>query len=160
MVRSGQRQVGAVVSDFPSPDVLASMVNSVTTTMMNLRFKLVSKPDPMKTFRRAVLPIPGKVNVSIVVASDELSCAILGARLFCVTPKDVDQSMIDDTLRELANITGGQIKRAMQLDQALGLPRIVGPAEKWTTAVADEQAIYLKAEGDVNLEVEIAAHAL
>jgi hypothetical protein len=146
------------VSEFPSADTLASMVNSVTTTMMNIKFRLVSKPSPIDTFRRAILPIPGTVPVSVVIASDKASCHQLGARLFMVTPQDVDLSMIDDTLRELANITAGQVKRAMSLDQALGLPRIVGAAEKWTSAVADEQSIYLSAEGDVHLEVEIARH--
>lgn len=134
------------------------MVNSVTTTMMNIRFRLVSKPNPIDTYRRAVLPIPGSTPVSVVIASDKSSCQELGARLFSVAAKDVDLSMIDDTLRELANITAGQIKRAMSLDQALGLPRIVGREEKWTSAVASEQAIYLSAEGDVHLEVEIARH--
>lgn len=147
------------MSDFPSADKLAAMVNSVTTTMMDIKFRLVAKPNPIDTYRRAILPIPGTVPVSVVVASDKPSCEVLGSRMFMVNLKEVDLSMIDDTLRELANITAGQLKRAMSLDQALGLPRIVGASEKWTEAVSDEKAIYLSAEGDVHLEVEIARHA-
>lgn len=112
-----------VVSAFPSPDSLATMVNSVTTTMMNVRFALARGSAGRAVFRRAVLPIPGTVPVSVVLACDEGSCRQLGAKLFCVKPGEVDVTMIEDTLRELANITAGQVKRAMALDQALGLPR-------------------------------------
>jgi len=148
------------VSDFPSPDSLASMVNSVTTTMMNVKFALVPAAEMRAPFRRAVLPIPGLVPVSVVVTGDEPSCQKLGARLFSVTPQDVDVSMMEDTLRELANITAGQVKRAMSLDSALGLPRIVIGSEPWAGALGGQQLIVLRADtDDIHLEVQVATHA-
>lgn len=147
------------MSKFPSPDSLASMVNSVTTTMMNVKFGLVAIPQLTNPFRRAVLPIPGDVPVSVVVTGDESSCQALGARLFSVTPAEVDITMMEDTLRELANITAGQVKRAMALDSALGLPRIVIGSAPWAEAMSGQQQIVLRAESaDIHLEVQIATH--
>ncbi|MFO0600758.1 MAG: chemotaxis protein CheX [Myxococcaceae bacterium] len=147
------------MSNFPSPDSLASMVNSVTTTMMNVKFALVASPALVQPFRRAVLPIPGSVPVSVVVTGDEPSCQRLGARLFSVTPREVDVGMMEDTLRELANITAGQVKRAMALDAALGLPRIVAGSEAWSSSLAGQQLIVLRADcDDIHLEVQVATH--
>lgn len=149
------------MSNFPSPDSLASMVNSVTTTMMNLKFVLVAKPEIVEhPFRRAVLPIPSTSNpVSVVVTGDQNACAALGARLFCVSAQDVDVSMMEDTLRELANITAGQVKRAMALDAALGLPRIVPGNEPWGESIFGKQLVVLRADiDDIHLEVQVATH--
>jgi hypothetical protein len=147
------------VSAFPSPDSLATMVNSVTTTMMNVKFALAGSSAGRAAFRRAVLPIPGTHPVSVALACDEGSCRQLGAKLFCVKPGEVDVSMIEDTLRELANITAGQVKRAMSLDQALGLPQILPGTESWGTQIAGSQLVLLKAEaGDIEIELQIARH--
>ena len=136
------------------------MVNDITTSMMNLRFALVrNTPSDMKPFRRAVLPIPGQTPISIVVTSDQISCEKLSSRLFMVTPAEVDVPMIEDTLRELANITAGQVKRAMSLDQALGLPKILMGSEPWASAFEASQCITLRATDDeVDLEVQISTH--
>lgn len=148
------------VSDFPSPDSLAAMVNSVTTTMMNLRFVLAPPMKNVVAFRRAVLPIPGKTPVAVVVTGDELSCQKLGARLFSMPVKDIDVSMMEDTLRELANITAGQVKRAMRIDSALGLPRIVKGDADWGGTLGGQQLIVLRADSDdIHLEVQVAATA-
>lgn len=146
------------MSSFPSPEVLAQMVNSVTQTMMNLKFSLVSKPVDIAAYRRAVLPINGATPVSILVSSDKESCAVLGSRLFMVSPQAVDNSMIEDTLRELANMAGGQVKRAMSLEQALGLPRILPEGDPWRDTIDTSQCIFMRAEGDVHLELLIARH--
>jgi CheY-specific phosphatase CheX len=67
--------------------------------------------------------------------------------------------MIEDTLRELANITAGQVKRAMSLDQALGLPRILDGQESWSSAIEGKQLVHLKAEiGEISIEVLVATH--
>lgn len=137
------------------------MVNSVTTTMMNVKFGLVAQPRLIEPFRRAVLPInaPAK-QLAVVVSGDEPSCKLLGARLFSMAPKDVDVAMMEDTLRELANITAGQVKRAMAIDCALGLPRIVVGAQPWAQALGGQQLIVLRAiSDDIHLEVQIATDA-
>ncbi|MDP1826367.1 MAG: chemotaxis protein CheX [Archangium sp.] len=146
------------MSALPSPDSLTSMVNSVTTTMMNVKFALVRQPGLVTPFRRAVLPIPGVVPLAVVVTGDEESCKKLGGRLFSVEPKDVDVSMMEDTLRELANITAGQVKRAMAIDAALGLPRIIVGTEPLPVPVGGQQLIVLRAvSDDIHLEVQVVA---
>jgi hypothetical protein len=137
------------------------MVNSVTTTMMNVKFALVAEPRIVEPFRRAVLPIPApSKKLAVVVTGDEPSCKKLGARLFSMAPKDVDVSMMEDTLRELANITAGQVKRAMAIDCALGLPRIIVGGQPWTQSVGGKQLIVLRAvSDDIHLEVQVAADA-
>jgi hypothetical protein len=134
------------------------MVNSVTTTMMNVRFVLAPASQDIAPFRRAVLPIPGPMPVAVVVTGDEPSCAQLGARLFSMLPRDVDVSLMEDTLRELANITAGQVKRAMSIDAALGLPRIVAGGADWGGLGTGRQLIVLRADcDDIHLEVQVAA---
>lgn len=138
------------------------MVNSVTTTMMNVKFALAPSTLLVSPFRRAVLPIPGPVPVSVVVTGDQQSCQKLGARLFSVLVKDVDVTMMEDTLRELANITAGQVKRAMSIDAALGLPRIIVGADPWrsSAAGAGERLIVLRSDSDdIHLEVQVATEA-
>lgn len=133
------------------------MVNSVTTSMMNVKFALAPDTFQVAPFRRAVLPIPGSVPLAVVVTGDESSCQKLGARLFSMALKDVDVGMMEDTLRELANITAGQVKRAMSIDAALGLPRIIKGAEPWTTSIGGQRLIVLRADGDdIHLEVQVA----
>lgn len=136
------------------------MVNSITTTMMNVRFALVAHPGTTVPFLRALLPIPGLMPVDVMVAGDESSCVALGARMFSVSAGDVDLSMMEDTLRELANITAGQVKRAMALDSALGLPTIIDGALPWRDASSGQQAIVLRADvEDIHLEVQITTRS-
>lgn len=95
--------------------------------------------------------------MQVVVTGDEPSCKKLGARLFSLTPSEVDVGMMEDTLRELANITAGQVKRAMSIDAALGLPRIVLGSDPWAKPTGGEELIVLRADcDDINLEVQVA----
>lgn len=136
------------------------MVNSVTTTMMDVKFALAPRTQMVEAFRRAVLPIPGPVPVSVVVTGDESSCKKLGARLFSLSAAQVDVLLMEEMLRELANITAGQVKRAMSIDAALGLPRIVKGSDSWGNPVGGEQQIVLRADcDDIHLEVQIAIDA-
>lgn len=137
------------------------MVNSVTTVMMNVKFALAPKTQLVAPFRRAVLPIPGKIPVSVVVTGDQESCRRLGARLFSMTAGDVDVGLMEDTLRELANITAGQVKRAMSIDAALGLPRIVIGDAPTGVSLDGHQQIVLRADcEDIHLEVQVAPDAV
>lgn len=137
------------------------MVNTITTTMMNVKFALVAEPQLVEPFRRAVLPIQAPSRkLAVVVTGDEPSCQKLGARLFSTAVKDVDVSMMEDTLRELANITAGQVKRAMAIDCALGLPRIVVGSQPWAAQVGGQRLVVLRATSDdIHLEVQVATDA-
>lgn len=111
----------------PSHTTIASLVSNVTSTMLGHGTSVARDvpASPQYFFRSAVLPIPGDVDVAVAVSSSRAGCIHLSAALFCVANDDVDDEMMSDTLQEMANMTAGQIKSTMGLDQALGLPRIV-----------------------------------
>jgi hypothetical protein len=129
----------------PPPERLATLVSSVTTTMLNISFL----PDagrparPTLVWRTAMLPIAGARPLTIGLSSDQEGCVALSSAMFSVEPVDVDNSMINDALCELVNMTAGLVKGALSLDQALGLPRIVEDAATYAGA----HSVVLRAKG-------------
>ncbi len=116
------------MTPFPSPEVLASLVSNVTSTMLGISFTPENgkAPEPTHHFRTALLPIPGKRPITVGISSDKASCHALAAAMFSVKLNEADQSMVDDAMRELLNMTAGLVKTTLALDQALGLPKIFG----------------------------------
>jgi hypothetical protein len=117
------------------PEELALLVSYVFEVMLTLRCELVgprSAPEGGTvserlqglTWRTAVLPIAGNRPLTVVLSSNEHGCLSLGAALFACDKGAVDQEMVDDTLRELVNMIGGQVRSAIAKDQSLGLARI------------------------------------
>jgi len=106
---------------------MAALVSGVTETMLGLSFvpDANSTPGEALVWRTAVLPIPGSQPLTVGLSSDQRGCAQLSAAMFGCENQAVDQSMMDDSLRELVNMTAGLLKSTMALDQALGLPTIV-----------------------------------
>jgi hypothetical protein len=109
----------------PGPERLASSVSRVTATMLGLRFAPAAALPLPECWRTAVLPIPGKRPMTVALSSTRSGCASLTASLLRCDADDLDLAMIDDALRELLNMTAGQIKAELALDQPLGLPRVV-----------------------------------
>jgi hypothetical protein len=113
-----------------APTVLAGLVSKVMTTSCGIKFlpfkEGVSAPVP---WRAASLPINGGRPVAVGLTSDERGCFALASGLLQMSPSDLDNGMVEDSLRELVNMLAGQVKRAMSLDLALGLPEIVPPAD-------------------------------
>jgi hypothetical protein len=118
-----------------SPEDLALLVSYVFEVMLTLRCELVgprSVPEGATlrdhlqdlNWRTAVLPIAGSHPLTVVLSSNEHGCLSLGAALFACDKGAVDQEMVDDTLRELVNMIGGQVRSAIAKDQSLGLARI------------------------------------
>ena len=50
---------------------------------------------------------------------------LLGAGMYQSDTSDT--AMAEDALRELANMTAGKVRRALRLDEALAVPRMVAP---------------------------------
>ena len=106
---------------------MAALVSGVTQTMLGLSFV----PDgtgrnlDSLVWRTAVLPIPGKQPLTVGLSSDQEGCRQLSGAMFGCATDAVDQAMMEDSLRELVNMTAGLVKSTMSLDQARGLPRIV-----------------------------------
>ena len=115
----------------PDPDMLATLVTNVTNTMCGISFEADRdhRPDIDGYWRLATLAIPGQRSLSVTLCSSRAGCQALGAALFSCPPESLDQSMLDDSLCELLNMAAGQIKGALGLDQALGLPKIANEPE-------------------------------
>jgi hypothetical protein len=116
------------MSQMPPRDALVRAVSHVTSTMLGFTFALpppeLDRPVAELMWRTALLSIPGRQPISVALSSNESGCAALGAAMFSCAPAALDASMIDDSLCELVNMTAGQIRLLMALDQALGLPRV------------------------------------
>ncbi|HET6147060.1 MAG TPA: chemotaxis protein CheX [Polyangia bacterium] len=129
------------MSRLPSPEDLAKLVSYVFDVMLTLRCELVGR-RPVRdgetardrlqglAWRTAVLPIAGIQPLTVALSSDERGCLALSAALFACAQTSVDQEMIDDTLRELVNMIGGQVRSAVAKDHSLGLARIDGTADR------------------------------
>jgi len=112
---------------FPDPNTLATLVTNVTNTMCGISFEPDHdyQHDADAPWRLATLAIPGQRSIVVALCSSLAGCQALGAALFSCPADTLDQSMLDDSLCELLNMAAGQIKSALGLDQALGLPKIV-----------------------------------
>jgi hypothetical protein len=106
---------------------LAKLVSRVTETMTGISFTVSPSReiDAALLAHAAVLTIGDDV-LTVGLASDEKGSARLGSALFSCAPAQVDASMRNDSMSELVNMTAGQIKAALLLDWALGLPKVVG----------------------------------
>jgi CheY-specific phosphatase CheX len=117
--------------------------------MLGRTFKVVVLDTPIERWRTVVLPIPGARPVTVALSSDRRGCAALASAMLGMDEDDLDVAMIDDFMRELLNMTAGQIKLELALDQALGLPRVLDGDElfasprPWAHHVLDSQSINL-----------------
>ena len=137
----------------PDGATLAQLVSNVTQTMCGISFSAAAgeSPTPELCWRVATLPIKGERPLRVALSSSRNGCAALGAALFSCEPDTLDDGMIEDSLRELLNMAAGQIKGALALDQALGLPEIVaGPAHALQTGVV------LRSQDDLGLLIWVA----
>jgi CheY-specific phosphatase CheX len=100
--------------------------------MLGLTFRVVEPRTPPELWRTVVLPIPGRHPLTVAVSSDRRGCAALASAMLGTDEDGLDIEMIDDFLCELANMTAGQIKIDLSLDQTLGLPQVFDGDELFT----------------------------
>jgi hypothetical protein len=128
---------------------LARAISHVTVAMLGKTFQAGGPIMPPRPWRTAILPIPGARPITIALSSDHNGCAELASAMLGMEVSTLAPAMIDDFLRELLNMTAGQLKRELALDQALGLPRVVdgvllfGDPSSWTHCVLDSGSIPL-----------------
>ena len=136
------------MSQLLQPDRVALSISRVTTRMLGMTFRPAVSTVPIERWRTVVLPIPGKRPVTVALSSDRRGCAALASAMLGMSEDDLGVDMIDDFMRELVNMTAGQLKVELSLDQALGLPKVtdgdslfVGDA--WTHHKLDSNSINL-----------------
>jgi hypothetical protein len=110
---------------------VATLISSVTHKLLGIRFGLAPRGEipSALSWRAAVIDI-GERTLSVALSSDPRGCTALGAAFFDVTEAAVNIAIINDSLAELVNISAGQLKMALRIDKALGLPRIVEGPER------------------------------
>jgi CheY-specific phosphatase CheX len=137
------------MSELIPSERVARSVSRVTTTMLGKTFRVAVVQAPVALWRTVVLPIPGKRPVTVALSSDRSGCAALAAAMLGMDEDDIGVDMIDDFMRELANMTAGQIKAELSLDQALGLPKVQDGDElfarppAWVHTILDSDSIHL-----------------
>jgi hypothetical protein len=117
--------------------------------MLGRSFRLIDPATPVDRWRTVALPIPGARPITLALSSDRRGCAALASAMLGMDEDGLDVAMIDDFMRELLNMTAGQIKRELAIDQALGLPRIIdaeivfAAPRPWAHHVLDSDSISL-----------------
>lgn len=117
--------------------------------MLGLTFRAVVPAVKIELWRTVALAIPGAQPITVALSSDRRGCAALTSAMLGLDEDGLGLEAIDDFMRELVNMTAGQIKRELALNQALGLPRMIdGDAlfaslEDWAHHVLDCDSINL-----------------
>jgi hypothetical protein len=101
---------------------IATSLSRVTSTMLGRTFEVTTRAAPER-WRTAMLTTSGATPLTVALSSDRSGCAALAAAMLMVDEEDLELEMIDDFMRELVNMTAGQIKCELALDEALGMPR-------------------------------------
>jgi CheY-specific phosphatase CheX len=130
-------------------DRVARSVSRVTVTMLGKSFRAIDPGTPVARWRTVVLAIPGARPLTVALSSDRSGCAALTSAMLGTDADGLDVAMIDDFMRELVNMTAGQIKSELSIDQSLGLPRVIdgdamfAASASWTHHVLDSGSINL-----------------
>ena len=131
----------------PTPDKMAALVSGVTQTMLGLTFVPdAARGHDLLRWRTAVLPIAGQQPLTVGLSTDQNGCSQLSAAMFACPQDEVDQTMMNDALCELVNMTAGLVKSVLSLNQALGLPKILAGDEAPAVPSASPHVIVLKAD--------------
>jgi Chemotaxis phosphatase CheX len=103
-----------------------SIVSNVTHTMCGMSFQASNAgEDDLEPWCAVELALKDGHRLCVALASDEIGCRTLAARMFQCETSSLDGGMVEDTMRELSNIVAGQIKRALGIDEALALPQLL-----------------------------------
>ncbi len=143
----------------PDAATLATLVSNVTQTMCGIAFSAATRERPTGDlcWRVATLPIHGERPLTVVLSSSQHGCTTLGAALFACDPDTLDESMIEDSLRELLNMAAGQIKGILALDQALGLPEITAGSQGYTRYErALREGVVLRSQDDLGMLIFVS----
>jgi CheY-specific phosphatase CheX len=136
------------VTELIASERVAKSVSRVTSRMLGMTFVVTATTQAVELWRTVVLPIPGKRPIMVALSSDRRGCAALASAMLGMAEDDLAVEMIDDFMRELVNMTAGQLKTELSLDQALGLPRVLDgdtlfAKPEWTHHTLDAKSIKL-----------------
>ena len=115
--------------DLPDDDGLVGVFNNITSTMLmmdsDVELSVSSEAMGSRLYCTAVLGMPGPSPITVAVSSDEEGASSLACALFALEHHELEESMLSDTMAELSNMFAGQLKGSLNLQQSLGLPKVL-----------------------------------
>ena len=116
------------MTDLLDRDTLGSIATEAAAAMFSLQLEAVDNAgvEALATQRghAVLLRLHGIPALFLGLACDGDAGAEIASVIFEVEPKHADSAMINDALRELANIFAGQVKSMLVPEHQIGLPRI------------------------------------
>lgn len=156
-------KTGASRSEAPDERTLARLVSNVTETVLAIRFAPghLAAEAGSGHHRVVLLPIRGRRDIEVALSCDDATAEAYAAAFIGCSVEQLTRPMVDDALRELVNMVAGQIQSELHVDQRLGLPKFISPADLWQSGVSSEDAVVLSATviGNLNLWVMERDHA-
>ena len=115
--------------DLPDDDGLVGIFNNITITMLmmdsDVDYGATMEAKGTRLYCTAVLGMPGPSPITVAVSSDEEGASSLACALFALEHHELEESMLSDTMAELSNMFAGQLKGSLNLNQSLGLPKVL-----------------------------------
>jgi chemotaxis protein CheY-P-specific phosphatase CheC len=100
---------------------------------------------------RAEMEFSGSQSGKVVLAAQSELCAEIAENMLGIDPDDVNQSSLEDALREILNMGCGQYLTSRwgeDLVFDLTVPRVVEiSSEQWSGLAGEEQSVVIDAEG-------------
>jgi len=147
------------MSELPSPETLANVVEETTQAMYGLPISFAGEcqrglPGANEN-ATVIVPLIGAPLYIITARADEEGGPALASAMYSCDTSDTNPEMVEDSLRELCNIIAGQIKSLIAQDHEIGLPsrllddRTLHDVHQWSGA-------RLRVGRKGNAEVDIA----
>ena len=109
-------------------DTLGAIATEAAAAMFSLQLEPTTESDADAMNRpgrhTVVLRLHGVPAIFLSLGCDREAGAEIAHTIFEVSVDQTDDAMIDDALRELANIFAGQVKSMLAPDHEIGLPRV------------------------------------
>jgi chemotaxis protein CheX len=109
-----------------SSDVVAQIVQSIFSTMMDIEVSTVDAPW-LSTGERLTSSVylEGDWNGAVSLECTRQQACLFAGKLLSMDPPDAVDDDVRDVLGELANMIGGNIKSLMSTDVRLSMPSVI-----------------------------------
>ncbi len=149
--------------DMPDDDGLVGVFNNITSTMLmmdsDVDYGVSDEGKGARLYCTAVLGMPGPTPITVAVSSDEEGASSLACALFALEHHELEESMLADTMAELSNMFAGQLKGSLNLNQSLGLPKVL-QLQQFLPALSEDSWHHIAVQtGDAAVLLSISTSA-
>jgi len=114
------------MSNLPAPATLAKLASEATQMLFSVPVAFGGECPPnlpdVADGHTVIVPLIGDPLYIVSARSNEQGGVALASIMFECPTSETDTAMIEDSLRELANILAGQVKSILCKEHQLGLP--------------------------------------